>query len=57
MGNKIKSNKFNNMLYDIFKGDFNPGEQYKVDKDLVLKYRKFVFDNLLIIQDKIKEFL
>ena len=57
MGNKIKSNKFNNMLYDIFKGDFNPGEQYKVDKNLVLKYRKFVFDKLLIIEDKIKEFL
>ena len=57
MGNKIKSNKFSNMLYDIFKEDFKPGVQYKVDKDLVLKYRKFVFDNLLIIQDKIKEFL
>ena len=57
MGNKIKSNKFKNMLYDIFKGDFNPGEQYKVDKNLVLKYRKFVFDNLLIIQEKIREFL
>ncbi len=45
------------MLYDIFKEDFKPGVQHKVDKDLVLKYRKFVFDNLLIIQDKIKEFL
>ena len=45
------------MLYDIFKEDFKPGVQHKVDKDLVLKYRKFVFDNLLITQDKIKEFL
>lgn len=57
MGNEIKSNKFGNMLYDIFKKNFEPGAQHKVDKDLVLKYRKFVFDNLLIIQDKIKEFL
>jgi len=57
MGNDIKSNKFNNMLYDIFNEDFKPGVQYKVDKDLVLKYRKFVFDKLLIIEDKIKEFL
>ena len=54
MGNDIKSNKFNNMLYDIFDKDFEPGVQYKVDKDLVLKYRKFVFDKLLIIEDKIK---
>ena len=43
------------MLYDIFKEDFKPGVKYKVDKDLVLKYRKFVFDNLLIIQDKNNE--
>ena len=57
MGNDIKSNKFNNMLYDIFNKDFEPGVQYRVDKDLVLKYRKFVFDKLLIIEDKIKEFL
>ena len=57
MGNGIKSNKFNNMLYDIFNKDFEPGIKYKVDKNLILKYRKFVFDNLLKIEEKIKEYL
>lgn len=55
MGNEIKSNKFSSMLYDIFNKDFEPGMQYKVDKDLVLNYRKFVFNNLLLIEEKIKK--
>ena len=55
MGNEIKSNKFSNMLYDIFNKNFEPGIQYKVDRDLVLSYRKFVFNSLSLIEEKIKK--
>tara|TARA_Y100000389_G_scaffold43364_1_gene38004 strand:+ start:1516 stop:2319 length:804 start_codon:yes stop_codon:yes gene_type:complete len=55
MGNEIKSNKFNNMLYDIFNKDFVPGVKYNNDKNSILEYRKFVFGNLIKIEDKIKE--
>ena len=49
------SNKFKNMLYDIFETDFEEGVLYKVDKNKVLDYRKFVFKNLEIIEEKIKK--
>ena len=55
MGNELESNKFNNMLYDIFNKNFKPGIQYKVDRDLVLSYRKFVFNSLSLIEEKIKK--
>ena len=55
MGENQPSNKFNNMLYDIFESDFKEGFLYKVDKNKVLDYRRFVFKNLEIIEKKIKE--
>ena len=55
MGENQPSNKFNNMLYDIFESDFKEGVLYKVDKNKVLDYRRFVFKNLEIIEKKIKE--
>ena len=55
MGNELKSNKFNNMLFDIFNKNFEAGIQYKVDRDLVLSYRKFVFNSLSLIEEKIKK--
>ena len=55
MGENRPSNKFNNMLYDIFGSDFKEGVLYKVDKNKVLDYRRFVFKNLEIIEKKIKE--
>ena len=51
------SHKFNNMLYDIFGTNFEEGVLYKVDKNKVLDYRKFVFKNLkCLLIDESKSF-
>ena len=43
------------ILTDIFNKDFVPGVKYNNDKNSILEYRKFVFGNLIKIEDKIKE--
>ena len=57
VGKDQPSNKFNNMLYDIFESNFEEGVLHKVDKNKVMDYRKTVFKNLEIIEKKIKEII
>ena len=51
----IKSNKFENMLFDIFKKKFDEDSWYKIDREMVINYRIFVEKNLKIVKKNLFE--
>jgi len=46
----VKSNKFENMLFDIFKKKFEEENWYRVNREMVINYRILVEQNLKIVK-------